>query len=163
MITIRSFFYICQTFIRKKKVPLVYVNEAAAAVLSNSKRIEDTYRPTTVAGGSWRLSRIVLMPTITEPIFKQNFVPTIAASIVNAYKDYKQEYKLHRVIFSGWFLNGRTLSGEEFRREEIVPKVSGDKYSWENRVSNRASTRRTSIIVKGCGSVIGLLRCYGRW
>ena len=33
------------------------------------------------------------MSTITKPIFKQNFVPTVAVSIVNAYKDYKQEYE----------------------------------------------------------------------
>ena len=37
-----------------KKRPIVYIYVAAAAVLSNLKRIDVAYQPTTVVEGSWR-------------------------------------------------------------------------------------------------------------
>ena len=96
-------------------------------MLSNLKRIEDTYWPTTVTGGSWRHKTMLFMPTVTKSIFKQNLVPTIAVLIVNAQKDCKKENKLHRIKKFWWFLSGWTLDREEFRREEIVPKASREK------------------------------------
>ena len=82
----------------KKKNLVLYINVAAAAVLSNLKRIEVTYltyhgcRPLATPQHS-----TLLVPTIAELLLKNQVIPVIPIHVINFLHEGKQKYKFYRV------------------------------------------------------------------
>ena len=107
----------------KKKMLIVEFYVAASAVLSHLERREVIYQPTTVAGGSWQHTRMLLMPTITKPIFKKkkSFQPSLYQSSMHT-RTANKRIKFIESYFLDGFLADRRWMGRNSGERKLFQK-----------------------------------------